>query len=169
MPRGATLVLAEPLTRALSAGFTVQQIVNINPDIDPDSVEEGQTILLPAGNLSSRDKEILEGIGTVYRIYPVRNGESLEDIITKRSITRDEMSSMNPGANLDKLKGRSCMQACTHATLHTCTCNLEKVACITPATSFSSDQQPSRHLGKLRSQEGAEERALHVCCCLSLL
>jgi hypothetical protein len=30
-------------------------------------VKEGQTILLPASGLSSRDKEILEGIGSVYR------------------------------------------------------------------------------------------------------
>ncbi|KIY93171.1 hypothetical protein MNEG_14791, partial [Monoraphidium neglectum] len=29
-------------------------------------VKEGQTILLPASGLSSRDKEILEGIGSVY-------------------------------------------------------------------------------------------------------
>ena len=92
----------------LLAGFTLQQIVSINPDINPDSVTEGQTILLPAGNLSSRDKEILEGIGTVYRIYPVRKGENFADIVTKRSITKDEMGSLNPGVNLDKLKGGSC-------------------------------------------------------------
>lgn len=89
---------------ARKRGFTLQQIVSINPDINPDSVTEGQTILLPAGNLSSRDKEILEGIGTVYRIYPVRKGENLADVLTKRSIMRDEMGSLNPGVNLDKLK-----------------------------------------------------------------
>jgi hypothetical protein len=48
------------------------QVLSMNPDIDPDKVKEGQTILLPAGKLSSRDKEILEGIGHVYRVYPVR-------------------------------------------------------------------------------------------------
>jgi hypothetical protein len=39
--------------------------------VKPDAVAAGQTILLPAGTLSSRDREILEGIGAVYRIYPV--------------------------------------------------------------------------------------------------
>lgn len=77
----------------------------MNPDIDPDKVKEGQTILLPAGKLSSRDKEILEGIGNVYRVYPVRKGESLKDVITKRNISRQEMVNLNPGVNLDRLKG----------------------------------------------------------------
>jgi hypothetical protein len=44
----------------------------MNPEVKPDAVAAGQTILLPAGTLSSRDREILEGIGAVYRIYPVR-------------------------------------------------------------------------------------------------
>jgi hypothetical protein len=35
----------------------------------------------------------------------VRKGESLPDIINKRSITRSEMATLNPGVNLDKLKG----------------------------------------------------------------
>lgn len=45
----------------------MQQIKSINHDINPDRVGEGQTILLPGGSLSARDKEILEGIGAVYR------------------------------------------------------------------------------------------------------
>lgn len=83
----------------------MQQIVSINGDVDPDHLAEGQTILLPSGKLSSRDKEILDGIGTAYRVYPVRKGEALTDIISKRSITREEMAAINPGVNLDKLKG----------------------------------------------------------------
>jgi hypothetical protein len=89
-----------------SAGITVQQVVSINPDVQPDAVGAGQTILLPAGTLSSRDREILEGIGSVYRVYPVRKGENLADIISKRQISKQEMSGLNPGVNLDKLKGR---------------------------------------------------------------
>lgn len=39
---------------------------------------EGQTLLLPAGKLSARDKEILAGIGPwTYRTYPVRAGENI--------------------------------------------------------------------------------------------
>lgn len=91
-------------TIAQKRGLTVQQVISINPDVKPDAVAAGQTILLPAGTLSSRDREILEGIGAVYRVYPVRKGESLADIITKRSITRQEMKDLNPGVSLDKLK-----------------------------------------------------------------
>lgn len=87
------------------AGFSVQQITSMNPDIKPDKITAGQTILVPSGSLSSRDKEILEGIGQVYRIYPVRKGETLVDIISKRNITRTEMEVLNAGVNLDKLKG----------------------------------------------------------------
>eukprot|EP00882_Tetradesmus_deserticola_P001759 GHRQ01001889.1.p1 GENE.GHRQ01001889.1~~GHRQ01001889.1.p1 ORF type:complete len:214 (+),score=82.63 GHRQ01001889.1:584-1225(+) len=91
-------------TIAQKRGLTVDQVISINPDVKPDVVAAGQTILLPAGTLSSRDREILGGIGTVYRVYPVRKGETLTDIITKRNITRTEMSVLNSGVNLDKLK-----------------------------------------------------------------
>ncbi|KAF6263818.1 chitinase-related protein [Scenedesmus sp. NREL 46B-D3] len=89
---------------AQKRGLTVDQVININPDVKPDVVTAGQTILLPAGTLSSRDREILGGIGAVYRIYPVRKGETLSDVISKRNISRAEMSDLNPGVNLDKLK-----------------------------------------------------------------
>ena len=35
----------------------------MNHDVKPDALEEGQTIILPAGKLSVRDREILAGIG----------------------------------------------------------------------------------------------------------
>jgi LysM repeat protein len=91
-------------TIADKRGLTVQQVLSMNPEVKPDAVQAGQTILLPAGTLSRRDREILEGIGQVYRIYPVRKGEALKDIISKRNITRDEMTQLNPGVNIDKLK-----------------------------------------------------------------
>lgn len=34
----------------------MQQVVSINPDVKPDAVAAGQTILLPAGTLSARDR-----------------------------------------------------------------------------------------------------------------
>lgn len=89
---------------AQKRGLTVDQVININPEVKPDAVAAGQTILLPAGTLSSRDREILEGIGAVYRIYPVRKGESLADITSKRNISRAEMAALNSGVNLDKIK-----------------------------------------------------------------
>lgn len=88
---------------ATKRGFTVKQIVSCNPGINPDNIKEGQTILLPGEHLSIRDKEILSGIGPTYRIYPVRKGEVIDDIITKRKITVEEMESLNPGIRLDKL------------------------------------------------------------------
>jgi len=89
---------------AKKRSLTVQEILGMNPDVNPDAVVEGKTILLPSGTLSSRDKEILDGIGTGYRVYPVRKGENLEDIITKRKITKEEMEALNPGVNLNTLK-----------------------------------------------------------------
>lgn len=50
-------------------------------------------------------RDILEGIGTVYRVYPVRKGESLADIIERRKISTEEIKGLNPGVNLDRLKG----------------------------------------------------------------
>ena len=39
----------------------MKELLALNHGIDPTKVEEKQTILLPAGRLSSRDKEILSG------------------------------------------------------------------------------------------------------------
>eukprot|EP00879_Flechtneria_rotunda_P001836 GHRR01002002.1.p1 GENE.GHRR01002002.1~~GHRR01002002.1.p1 ORF type:complete len:211 (+),score=42.98 GHRR01002002.1:138-770(+) len=91
-------------TIAQKRGLTEQQILVINPELKPSAVKPGKTILLPAGTLSRRDREILEGIGRVYRIYPVRKGETLGDIISKRNITREEMKELNTGVNIDRLK-----------------------------------------------------------------
>eukprot|EP00983_Pelagomonas_calceolata_P093342 1157766-Pelagomonas_calceolata.AAC.3 len=88
---------------------TVEQLTNINPDIAGQKVSEGQTILLPANKLSVRDKEILEGIGEGkgdYRMYPVRKGETINDITSKRGINMTEMQSLNPGTDLQHLSGK---------------------------------------------------------------
>ena len=70
---------------------------------DLDALEPGRTILIPGGTLSKRDKLILAGIETGgVRHYPVREGETLEDIIAKRNISRDEIASLNPKLNLRK-------------------------------------------------------------------
>ncbi len=39
----------------------MKEIIALNHGIDPKKVEEKQTILIPGGKLSSRDKEILAG------------------------------------------------------------------------------------------------------------
>ncbi|CAK0782839.1 hypothetical protein CVIRNUC_006034 [Coccomyxa viridis] len=83
---------------------TTREIVALNHGIDPQNIQEKQTILIPAGKLSSRDKEILAGIGPrSYRTYPVRSGEDISDIISKRGITRPEVDALNPDVNLDRL------------------------------------------------------------------
>ena len=43
------------------ADVTMKELLALNHGIDPAKVEEAQTILLPAGRLSSRDREILQG------------------------------------------------------------------------------------------------------------
>lgn len=56
----------------------LEQLLKLNHNTSPDALVEGQTLLLPSGKLSARDKEILEGIGPwTYRTYPVRAGENL--------------------------------------------------------------------------------------------
>ena len=85
-----------------------EELVKLNHDVRPDMLEEGQTIILPAGKLSVRDREILAGIGPgTYRTYPVRSGETIEDIISKRSVRRDEVDKLNKDINLDSLAGGS--------------------------------------------------------------
>lgn len=89
---------------AKKRSLTVGQVLGVNPDLNTAKLAEGATILLPAGKLSSRDKEILAGIGTGYRVYPVRAGETLNDIISKRKITIKEIQSLNPGININKVE-----------------------------------------------------------------
>jgi len=80
-------------------------VVALNHGLDPEYILEGQTILLPAGSLSSRDKEILGGIGPrSYRTYPVRAGETIEAITKPRKISMEEVEALNPGMNLNKLE-----------------------------------------------------------------
>ncbi len=81
-------------------------IKKLNSDVDLSKLPEGTTILIPANKLSARDKEILDGIGPKsYRLYPVRKGEKIADIMIKRGILRTEMEQLNPGINLDRIKG----------------------------------------------------------------
>lgn len=89
---------------AKKRSVTVAQLVQLNPDKNPDKMVEGTTILLPSDKLSSRDLEILSGIGAQYRVYPVRTGETLQDILSKRGITDDEFQRLNPGIKIDGLK-----------------------------------------------------------------
>lgn len=86
--------------------MSVDELVGMNPDVAGQKVTEGQTILLPASKLSARDKEILGGIEQGnYRMYPVRKGETLDDIMSRRGITMEEMQSLNPGVDLQHLHG----------------------------------------------------------------
>lgn len=96
-----------------NAEIKFEELVALNHDMNPDSLVEGQTILLPGGKLSSRDREILAGIGpATYRTYPVREGEVLQDIMEKRNITRAEMEALNPGINLDRLSSKLHARCC---------------------------------------------------------
>eukprot|EP00798_Chlamydomonas_sp_ICE-L_P020495 gene20495-27286_t len=97
-------------TIAHKRNITVKELMGINPDLNPDKCAEGKTILLPSGNLSVRDREILSGIGPGYRVYPVRSGENLEDIMSKRKITMDEMEALNPGVNLKAVRANALLK-----------------------------------------------------------
>ena len=96
-----------------TADVTTDELVGMNPDLTGQKVTEGQTILLPANKLSARDKEILGGIEQGnYRMYPVRKGESLDDIMSRRGITLEEMQSLNPGTDLQHLHGEQKAGVC---------------------------------------------------------
>ncbi|KAG2432472.1 hypothetical protein HXX76_008817 [Chlamydomonas incerta] len=89
---------------AKKRSMTVDQILSINPDVKVGKVIEGQTILLPANKLSGRDLEILGGIGTTYRVYPIRAGETLTEVLSKRGISTDEFLRLNPGVDMKAVK-----------------------------------------------------------------
>lgn len=82
--------------------MTVEELMAINADLQTKDATPGKTILLPSSKLSKRDKEILGGIGIKYRVYPVRAGENLQDIMAKRRITDAEMKNLNPDLDLTK-------------------------------------------------------------------
>eukprot|EP00884_Botryococcus_braunii_P020490 jgi/Botrbrau1/7124/Bobra.0143s0004.1 len=84
--------------------ITTKELLALNHDINEKALKAGQTIILPANKLSKRDKEILAGIGKgKYRTYPARAGETINDIISKRNISRAEVDALNPDVNLNKL------------------------------------------------------------------
>jgi hypothetical protein len=98
------------------AGFTLQEVMKLNHNMDPNNLKEGQTITLPIGKLSERDRQILDGMRAGnYRTYPVRKGEKLDDILAKRKITMEEWKALNPDINPKSVKG-VCLPLVTYAT-----------------------------------------------------
>lgn len=91
------------------ADVKIEDILSVNHGLKKDVIEEGQTILLPSSKLSERDREILDGVKGKgkYRAYPVRKGETIEDIISKRGIKIAEVEALNEGVDLASLKGES--------------------------------------------------------------
>ena len=81
----------------------VDEIRKINSKLSSGAeAKVGDTILLPAGKLSARDKDIIDGITKINqpRIYPTRKGESIMDIIEPRGIRFEDVKKLNPGVNL---------------------------------------------------------------------
>lgn len=86
-------------------GIKMQEVKSLNPKLKEDDIREGQTIALPSRYLSLRDLNILQGINLKgSRSYPVREGETIQDILGKRDITMDEARKLNPNVNLYGLK-----------------------------------------------------------------
>jgi hypothetical protein len=84
----------------------LKRLIKLNHEIDPNNVAEGQTILVPVGRLSDRDREILDGMGGGrYRTYPIRMGEKLDEVLSKRGITMEEFEKLNPEVNTKKVTG----------------------------------------------------------------
>jgi hypothetical protein len=61
-----------PAPLSHGADVTMKELLALNHGIDPAKVEESQTILLPAGRLSARDREILQGAPRPRAPAPVR-------------------------------------------------------------------------------------------------
>lgn len=88
------------------ADIDLNQLIKLNHEIDPNNVQPDQTILVPVGKLSERDRLILDGMGKgKYRTYPMRKGEKLSDVLSKRNITLKEFEDLNPGVDPDKIQG----------------------------------------------------------------
>ncbi len=87
---------------AQKRSMSVDEIMKNNKKKDGDAIKVGDTILLPAGKLSSRDTEIIDGIEKINqpRVYPTRKGESIMDIIEPRNIAFEDVKKLNPGVNL---------------------------------------------------------------------
>jgi|Transcript_8679 LysM repeat protein len=87
---------------AQKRSMSVDEIKKCNSRKDGDAIKVGDTILLPAGKLSARDNEIIDGIAKINqpRVYPTRKGESIMDIIEPRNIAFEDVKKLNPGVNL---------------------------------------------------------------------
>lgn len=86
-------------------GIKLEEVKSLNPKLKEHDIREGQTITLPSKYLSLRDLNILRGINLKgARSYPVREGETIGDIIGKRNITMDEVEKLNPNVDLKRLK-----------------------------------------------------------------
>eukprot|EP00958_Prasinococcus_capsulatus_P020986 scaffold2799_cov408-Prasinococcus_capsulatus_cf.AAC.10 len=86
------------------------QIKKLNHGIEEDTIVAGEVLLLPTGHFSTRDTQIMQGIfqgigHAGVRVYPVRQGETITDIIVKRGIHIDEVEALNPDVDLEHLSG----------------------------------------------------------------
>jgi len=94
---------------AQKRGISIDTIKALNArlDLDTELLHAGDHIVLPAGKLSDRDKEILSGIGrgNNVRVYIVRKGEEIESIVTNRGIPLAEVEKLNPEVKLSELLG----------------------------------------------------------------
>lgn len=96
----------------------MKEVLKINPGLDPNNLKEGSSLTLPLGRLSARDRQILDGMRAGnYRLYPVRHGEKLGDILDKRSISMDEFQALNPDVNVNKVKGARACSCASRTTL----------------------------------------------------
>jgi hypothetical protein len=90
----------------LCTDIDLQQLIKLNHEIDPNNVREDQTILVPVGRLSDRDRLILDGMGSgKYRTYPIRKGEKLDEVLAKRNISKEEFEKLNPEIEFSKVSG----------------------------------------------------------------
>lgn len=89
----------------------MEELQKLNHQLESSDLVDGMTILVPADQLSARDKDIISGIGKYsYRTYPVRKGETVEDIISKRGITMAELEKLNPDVQLGKVKANQILK-----------------------------------------------------------
>jgi len=117
--RGGTTVVAAVRPYTVRKGDTLESIASkrsmstndvkkYNKSLSKEGAElsPGMTILLPAERLSKRDQEIIDGIKGINepRVYPTRGGETIEDIITPRKISKAEVERLNPSLKLGTLK-----------------------------------------------------------------
>lgn len=98
-----------------NAGMDMHELLALNHELDPDSLGANPHILVPRGRVSDTDRLVLHNMKTRrYRTYAAKQNESIDDIISARNITREEVKGLNPDVDLGNLADHEIIKLPAH-------------------------------------------------------